>query len=103
MIYPFIETHIKDNEYIRTFEPGVESKELVWHRDKENRLIEVIQSDDWWIQLDNTLPKQLLPNTEPFFIKARQWHRLVKGPTASKTLVIKIVKHAQQSDIYAHE
>jgi hypothetical protein len=48
----------------------------LWHRDDENRTIEIIGNTDWKIQLENQLPTSL--NT-PIFIERHQWHRVIKG------------------------
>jgi len=38
---------------IRTFSKDVDPMELVWHQDKEDRHIEVIDGEGWSIQMDN--------------------------------------------------
>lgn len=61
----------------------------MWHRDKEDREIEVIGQTDWKIQLDNELPVSLSNNY--IFIPKYKWHRLIKGTTG--TLTLKIYKN----------
>ena len=41
---------------IRTFSKDVDPMELVWHQDKEDRHIEVLDGKGWSIQMDNQLP-----------------------------------------------
>lgn len=48
----------------------------LWHRDDENRTIEIIGNTDWKIQLENQLPTSL---NNPIFIEHHQWHRVIKG------------------------
>lgn len=88
MEYPFDEREIKENVVIRKFSESVDSEELVWHRDRENRLIEVIQSDGWQIQLDNSVPKYL-EKGDTVYIEKEFWHRVIKG---NGDLVVKITK-----------
>lgn len=75
-----------DQQDIRTFSQDVHPNELMWHRDQENRLVEVIGTTDWMFQLDNQLPKPLTK----IFIKKDQWHRLIKG---TGDLTVKITKY----------
>lgn len=88
MDYPFEERELKENVVVRKFVQSVDSEELVWHRDRENRLVEVIQSDGWQIQLDNEVPK-VLKQGDTVYIKKEFWHRVIKG---KGDLVVKITK-----------
>ena len=40
----------KDDYILRVFHPQVDNDELVWHRDKNDRLVEVVDSDGWLFQ-----------------------------------------------------
>ena len=42
MILPFQETKLSDNEFIRVFNQNTDSGEFMWHRDREDRIIESI-------------------------------------------------------------
>lgn len=84
---PFKETSIGNNQYIREFKDNVDTTELEWHIDREDRTVEVIKNIDWQIQLDNNLP-QLLKET--IFITKETYHRLIKG---RGKLIVKITKH----------
>lgn len=86
MNLPFSE-EIKDNYYIRTFKKNIDHKLLVWHRDREDRLIECIGETNWQFQRDNELP---ICFDKPIFIKAEVYHRLIKG---DGELVLKITKY----------
>ena len=45
---PYKETSLGKNQYIREFNSTVDSHELEWHLDKEDRLVEVMeQYRDW--------------------------------------------------------
>jgi hypothetical protein len=60
--------------------------ELMWHRDDENRTIEILGETNWKIQLDNQLPTSL---NKSIFIPRHMWHRVIKG---DDTLKLKIYK-----------
>ena len=76
MNLPFIETKISQNVYIRNFSSQLDSEELYWHRDLEDRLVESIGETDWMVQLDNQLPIKI---EGEIFIPKGVYHRLIKG------------------------
>ena len=79
-------SEIKENGYIiREFSQDTPSYELVWHRDKEDRIVQAINDTDWLFQLDNDIPRRLLK--DKLFIPKETYHRLVKG---TGDLVVKI-------------
>jgi hypothetical protein len=86
MILPFQETKLSDNEFIRVFGQDTDSGEYMWHRDREDRIIESIESTDWKIQLDNELPKLI----DKVFIPMGVYHRVIKG---TGDLKIKLIKN----------
>ncbi len=87
--YPFKEEKIEDNLFIRTFDSNTDYEELVWHRDREDRIIESLTESDWKIQLDNELPKDI---NSPIFIPNGLYHRLIKGSGELKIKLKKIIK-----------
>ena len=66
----------KDNLIVRTFSQDIDEEELVWHRDREDREVTVLEETDWQFQFDNELP-QVLKDT--IFIPKNTYHRLIKG------------------------
>ena len=86
MIIPFQETKLEDNVFIREFSQITDSGEFMWHRDREDRIIESIGDTDWLIQIDNELPKQ---KRGEVFIPMGAYHRLIKG---TEDLKIKLKK-----------
>ena len=51
---PYTETSLGNNQYIREFDSGIDSHELEWHLDKENRLVEVVENNGGWeVQLED--------------------------------------------------
>jgi len=65
---------------LRTFSKDVDPMELVWHQDKEDRTIVVIDGEGWAIQKDNQLPLELTEG-DHIFIREGEIHRVHKGTT----------------------
>ena len=84
---PFQETKLSDNEFIRVFNQDIDSGEMTWHRDRENRIIESIGETDWMVQIDNELPKKIEGEV---FIPMGVYHRVIKG---TGDLKIKLIKN----------
>ena len=76
--YPFSEELVSENVYRRTFAEGVDDDELIWHRDHEERVITVVESNGWKFQAENELPIYLTPGDQ-VTVKAEEWHRVIKG------------------------
>ena len=81
MKFPFEE---QDN--IRIFDQDVDEMELVWHRDREDRIVVALEPTDWMFQSDNNLPQKL----EKIFIPKGTYHRVIKGSGDLKVRVIKL-------------
>jgi len=86
MVVPYDEIVVSNDEIIRTFSENVESDELKWHFDEEDRIIESMKETNWTFQFDNQLPIKL---DRPIEIKKGVWHRLIKGDSE---VIIKIRK-----------
>lgn len=63
---------------IRTFENSVLDNELVWHRDRDSRIVSVLNGSGWELQHDDELPIQLNQGEE-YYIPKMTYHRLIKG------------------------
>ena len=72
----------------RVFSEDVETEELVWHRDRRDRLVKVIGGKNWKLQMENELPFDL-EEDESYFIPRETYHRILKG---KKDLVLEIVE-----------
>ena len=83
---PYIDIEVTDKYIIREFSENIDPIELLWHRDDENRTVEIIGETDWKVQLDNQLPTSM---NNPIFIPRHEWHRVIKG---TGTLKLKIHK-----------
>lgn len=84
---PFTEKQINNNVFIRHFSKDIESEEMQWHRDKEDRIIEPIHENDWYFQLDNELPIRI---NKKIKIPKETYHRGIKGSTDLDIKVIKL-------------
>lgn len=73
----------KDINNTRTFSKDVLTEELVWHRDKEDRTVTILEGVGWKFQKDNELPIHLNVGDE-VAIKAFEYHRIIKGKTDLK-------------------
>jgi hypothetical protein len=87
MSLPFQETKLENNVFTREFKQDTDSGEFMWHRDREDRIIESIGKTDWLIQIDNELPKEI---NKEVFIPMGVYHRLIKG---TNDLKIKLIKN----------
>jgi hypothetical protein len=65
-----------DHGNVRTFD--VKSNGYVWHKDREDRTIKVLDSEGWQLQIENCLPF-LLVNDLIIDIPNGTYHRLIKG------------------------
>ena len=83
---PYKDIEVTDQYIIREFNENIDPIELMWHRDDENRTLQIIGETDWKIQLDNQLPTSM---NQPIFIERHTWHRVIKG---TGTLKLKIHK-----------
>lgn len=83
---PYIDIETTDRYIIREFSQNINPIELMWHRDDEDRIVEIIGETDWKLQLDNQLPTSM---NEPIFIPRHEWHRVIKG---TGNLLLKIYK-----------
>ena len=61
--------HYSEDGNIRTIENDDEN--FVWHRDAENRRVTLIEGNNWYLQMANTLPKLLKKDEEVFIEKEK--------------------------------
>jgi hypothetical protein len=77
-----------DGSFVRVFDEAIDPMKLIWHRDKKDRNIHVLEGNKWLLQYDNTLPI-ILKKNEKYFIQAETYHRIIKG---NGNLILKIVE-----------
>ncbi len=85
---PYKDIEIGENYVIREFDENIDPIELMWHRDNEDRIVEVLNTTDWKFQYDNQLPIPLKENVS-LKIARHDWHRVIKG---TGNLRLKIIK-----------
>ena len=78
MNFPFEEEQINENTFIRTFSADVDEMELIWHEDRENRIIKVLEGNGWKFQFDEELPI-CMTNGKSISIEKGKLHRVIKG------------------------
>ncbi len=79
---------VKAFDYIyRKFTHDVDEQELVWHRDKTDREVQILEPTDWQFQLEDSIPQQL---KDTIFIPKETYHRLIKG---SGNLNVRILEY----------
>ena len=61
---------------LRKFKEDINEDELVWHRDRRDRKVEILNNTNWMVQLEDEIPQQL---KETVFIPKNTYHRLIKG------------------------
>jgi hypothetical protein len=81
-----------DKGSVRVFLHTVDDKELVWHRDREDRTIKVIDGTGWQFQFDDSLPFDMKVG-DVIEIKAMRFHRIIKIEATIENLVLNIEKH----------
>ena len=89
MDHTFGKPYWEDSD-IREFDPDVKDAEYVWHRDAEDREVEIICGEGWQFHLANCLP-WLLTAGMVFDIEKFEYHRLIRGVTPLKCRIYKHV------------
>ena len=86
MNFPFKQQTTDNNKLLREFSKDVETAELVWHRDRCDRIVTVREGKGWQLQMDNQLPVKLSSGSS-YSIPKNTYHRILKGST---NLVVEI-------------
>ena len=82
---PFTQTIISEKEIIREFQPNQAEHLYKWHFDKEDRIIEPLNKNDWRFQYDNQLPIKINGYIR---IDAGVYHRIIPGKTPLKIRIL---------------
>lgn len=90
MNFPFRQQAISNNKLLREFSKDAKAADLVWHRDRCDRVVTIREGKGWQLQMDNQLPVRLEPG-KSYSIPKNTYHRILKGAT---NLVVEI----QESD-----
>lgn len=68
----------KGNLTERVFKENTDTHELVWHRDRLDREVTVLESNGWMFQMDNELPI-VLKEGDVIEIPKNTYHRILRG------------------------
>ena len=77
------EKSIYKNVFTRVFKENVKKEQLIWHKDRKDRVVKVIYGTGWKLQMDNELPFELEVG-QNYYIKKENFHRLHKGNSELK-------------------
>ena len=89
MDFPFSEKKVGGKLFLREFKEDVASEELVWHQDREDRRVKVIESNGWMLQMDNELPEEIKIGKK-YFIPKNTYHRLHLGEGELKVKILEL-------------
>lgn len=95
VVNPYFQKDIAPNKFERIFRQHVDESELVWHRDRKDRTVKIIECNGWKFQQDNKLPVELHKG-DTINIKAFEYHRILKG---AGSLVVEITEHEPSQNI----
>lgn len=85
---PYTEKKIGEKSFLREFSVELDADELSWHRDDEDREVEIISGKNWQFQYDDCLPVTVEPG-DRVFVERHEWHRIIKGDTNLKLIIHK--------------
>ena len=71
----------------REFFVDRDDEEYVWHKDHDDREIEILEGEGWRIQFEDCLPYLLKPGMI-FDIPKGHYHRVIKGVNTLKCRII---------------
>ena len=91
---PYDEKILNENTRVRTFNSNVSEDHLIWHRDRQDRVVEVIHSNGWLFQRDDSVPILMSPG-DKIQISTNEWHRIIKG---EGDLVLKIIEEKKDQN-----
>ena len=95
VVNPYTQKDIAPNKFERIFREHVNESALVWHRDRKDRTVKIIECDGWKFQQDNKLPVELHEG-DTINIKAFEYHRILKG---TGSLVVEITEYEPNQNI----
>ena len=87
--FPFTERQVDINSFIRRFSPDTDPMEFVWHRDREDRYIVILEPGGWKFQYDDELPITL-KKFDRLEIPMGRYHRVIPGESELKIFLHKL-------------
>ena len=88
MKFPFKEKQIGKQLFLREFSANVDEMDLIWHTDREDRIVHVLEGNKWKFQFDEQLPFEMLDGID-IIIPKGIIHRIIKGNGPLKIKVYK--------------
>ena len=88
MKFPFKEKQISKQLFLREFSANVDEMDLIWHEDREDRIVHVLEGNKWKFQFDEQLPFEMLDGID-IIIPKGIIHRIIKGDGPLKIKVYK--------------
>ena len=88
MKFPFKEKQINKQLFLREFSANVDEMDLIWHTDREDRIVHVLEGNKWKFQFDEQLPFEMLDGID-IIIPKGIIHRIIKGDGPLKIKVYK--------------
>ena len=88
MDFPFTEQQLDTKLFLREFSADVDEMELIWHEDREDRIVSVVEGNGWKFQFDEELPIEMKDGID-ITIPKGVIHRVIKGKGPLKIKVFK--------------
>ena len=88
MKFPFKEKQINKQLFLREFSANVDEMDLIWHEDREDRIVHVLEGNKWKFQFDEQLPFEMLDGID-IIIPKGIIHIIIKGDGPLKIKVYK--------------
>ena len=88
MKFPFKEKQLNSYLFLREFSADVDEMDLIWHTDREDRIVHVIEGNKWKFQFDEQLPFEMIDGID-IVIPKGVIHRVIKGKGPLKIKVFK--------------
>ena len=88
MDFPFTEQQLNTKLFLREFSADVDEMELIWHEDREDRIVSVVEGNGWKFQFDEELPIEMEDGID-ITIPKGVIHRVIKGKGPLKIKVFK--------------
>ena len=85
---------VNEHVRVRTFSGETSEDHLIWHRDRQDRVVEVVHSNGWMFQRDDSVPI-VMSSGDILEVSANEWHRIIKGKGA---LVLKIIEEKKDQN-----
>ena len=82
----------------RVFDSNINKTELIWHRDREDRIVLPLNENNWYLQMDNELPVKLNINEE-YHIPKNVYHRVIKGSDELKVQIIETIFEEDEYEV----